>query len=69
MKKYKLLLVSFMFMISFFLINMLVDFFENGFDFSTSILKRNLMLSVFTGIFIGVAIKFKWIKTKNILQE
>lgn len=69
MKKYKLLLVSFIFMITFFVVLVLMDLFEYGFNFDSGDIKRKMILSLFMGVWIGVMIKFKWIKTNNILSK
>ena len=69
MKKYKLLLVSFIFMVIYFVVLVLMDLFEYGFNFDSGDIKRNMLLSVFVGVWIGVMIKFKWIKTNNILSK
>ncbi len=69
MKKYKLLLVSFIFMVIYFVVLVLMDLFEYGFNFDSGDIKRNMLLSVFVGVWIGVMIKFKWIKTNTILSK
>jgi len=69
MKKYKLLLVSFIFMVIYFVILVLMDLFEYGFNFDSGDIKRKMLLSVFVGVWIGVMIKFKWIKTNTILSK
>jgi hypothetical protein len=69
MKKYKLLLVSFIFMVIYFVVLVLMDLFEYGFNFDSGDIKRKIILSVFMGVWIGVMIKFKWIKTNTILSK
>ncbi|MFT4696522.1 MAG: hypothetical protein ACI8RY_001698 [Urechidicola sp.] len=69
MKKYKLLLVSFIFMVIYFVVLVLMDLFEYGFNFDSGDIKRKMLLSVFVGVWIGVMIKFKWIKTNTILSK
>ena len=56
-------------MVIFFVILVLMDLFEYGFNFGSGHIKRNMALSVFMGVWIGVMIKFKWIKTNNILTK
>ena len=69
MKKDKILLVSFIFMIAYFLIQILVESSEVGFNFTSDFYKRKIVGSIIMGVLVGIAIKLKWIKTNNILSE
>tara|TARA_B110000091_G_scaffold202439_1_gene234981 strand:- start:5037 stop:5207 length:171 start_codon:yes stop_codon:yes gene_type:complete len=56
-------------MVIYFVVLVLMDLFEYGFNFDSGDIKRNMLLSVFVGVWIGVMIKFKWIKTNTILSK
>lgn len=66
----KLILVCFIFMLVAFVVHLLVSFSINeGFDLKLDEYIRILGVSFFMGVFMGIAIKFKWIKSKDILKD
>ena len=69
MKNKKLLLVSVIFMVSFFTVKLLFNLFIWRNEWSSIDMRVEVISAIFFGLIMGLLIKFKWIKTKNILQE